>query len=162
MEDFKSKDDKFLDLHLENQSLEQEVERKGAIIRKNDEVDPELYNDFLKYVTAFEEWDKQPKRSFESLFPDDYLLPPSECLNDDEITDKLKEIAEVFEQYHVRIDLVAKVPDRLIYDHLATEVIPTDELSAVSEMGVEYVIDGCDGYCPDCFQNAHCEVKEEF
>ncbi len=48
-----------LELETENQGLEREIESKGGFTMKSEDCPPEIHNQFLKRILAFEELSEQ-------------------------------------------------------------------------------------------------------
>jgi hypothetical protein len=160
-DEWKSDDDRDLDLHMENQSLELELELKGGIMDKRDDIDPQIHNAFLRSVLAFEEMDAEPKISIKSIFPDTFEFPPVNSLGKKELSKKLDEIIEILERHSIVLGFTADLPDKVIYEYLVNDFIPQEKTFNENCTGLTQVVDGCDGYCPDCFQNSYCEVSRE-
>ena len=161
-EDWKSKSEKDLDLELENQALELNIKlRGGKEIIRNENLDPRLHNTFLKNIEAYEELDKEPKRTIKSLFPEDFSFPDVTTIATQDLNDLLDDIYCILNQNNVEISLVGKLPERLIYQYLIKEVIPNEVTYAMQYDGFVHIIDGCDGYCPECFQKDYCKTSEE-
>jgi hypothetical protein len=152
-----------IDLILENQALELDIKLQGGgEMWKSEDVDPHVHNEFLRGVKEWDELDKGPKRSLKSLFPDGYTFPPADQLTDEQLADKLDEIAEILDQHEVHIGLVGDVPDRLVYKYLVEDAIPNTETFAEDNTGFNLILDGCDGYCPECFQKEYCDTAKEW
>lgn len=152
---------KEIDLRLENQSLETELELQGMSNWKSDEVPPEVHNQFLKNVIAFEEANKKPRTPMRSLFPDDYRFPPVESMSAEQLHDKLKDIERLLKKHNVGFGFAEELPDALLYKHLVEEVIPNDTVMAKVSEGFMWYLDGCTGGCEDCFQNQYCSTGRE-
>lgn len=75
-------------------------------------------------------------------------------LNDEQIAAELEALYRELKGTKISIDLCEGVPPRLVYEHLF-EVL--DE--AHDWLGTFTLhLDGCDGYCPGCFQRPWCET----
>jgi len=151
---------KDLDLELENQALELDLEMKGGLTFKSGDMPPEIQNRFLHNVKDFEELAEasEANRPLCSLFPVDDTFPSAEQLTDQEIAAKLKEIKKVFSDNNVELGLTEKLPEKIIYSYLVEEVLPEmPSFPYGPDCQFTYVIDGCDGYCPECFQRDYCE-----
>jgi hypothetical protein len=57
---------------LENKSLEDELKLRGALFDKNENLTPEVKNQFLKNVMSFEEAEESGQIPMRSLFPARY------------------------------------------------------------------------------------------
>ncbi|MBC8379463.1 MAG: hypothetical protein H8E62_09830 [Planctomycetes bacterium] len=149
------------DLELENQALELDLQIKGGITFHGEETPPELYNQFLHNVTEFESLAAEPtenNRIVRTIFPADYAFPPADQMTDQEITEKLNGIKKFFAAENIELGLVKDLPERLIYTYIVEEVLPeTPSFPFGADCRFTYVIDGCSGYCPGCFQREYCE-----
>ena len=107
----------------------------------------------------FERWIRgEPTNwSFDDLH--EVNLPPPESLSDEEVETALAELASAIEKRGAVIGLNEGVPARVAYSyllkHLREEPIPITGGKGC------FVLSGCDGYCPNCFQRRWCEVGEE-
>jgi hypothetical protein len=152
---------KEIDLRLENQSLETELQLKGAVGWKSPDLDPRIENEFLRNVMAFEEAAGGPAVPMRSLFPEDYEFPPAESLSSEQLSAKLDEIADILSRNHIEFGFVGDLPDMVLYKHLVEDVIPNDSIeTSTGTMGV-WVLDGCTGCCEECFQHDYCETARE-
>ncbi|MBN2009074.1 hypothetical protein JW960_06995 [candidate division KSB1 bacterium] len=89
----------------------------------------------------------------------DYILPyfvpkKLEHLSDDEIHKEIEKFVEQLERNHIGLDLNDNIPLPLIYRHLLE--IMEDEFEVIST-GCWH-LDGCTGFCPDCFQRPWCDA----
>ncbi len=160
-EDWRSEEDKDIDLELENRSLELELELKGGNLMVEEDVDPKLHNTFLKQTQQFNELEESPRIPVRSLFPDEVTFEPVDTLSKKEIQDKLETIMTIFSTHNIFIDLKEKLPAKLVYKYLTEDFIPNETTYQENNTSFSFVIDGCDGYCPGCFQKEYCEVKDE-
>lgn len=160
-DDWKSEEEKQLDLELENRTLELNLKLKGGEDFAEEDIDPKLHNAFLKSVETYEELDEEPKRPMKSLFPESCVFHPADRLSKKELKNKLDFIFEILAQNNIQVALPGKLPDEQLYTYLTTDIIPNELTFPPHNTGFCYVIDGCDGYCPECFQKDYCEVKDE-
>ncbi|MBD3345461.1 MAG: hypothetical protein GF401_10405 [Chitinivibrionales bacterium] len=160
-EDWRSEDDKKIDLELENKALELDLKLQGAEFHKENDIDPELENNFLNYVKNYEELDKLPKVKMTSLFPPDFSFPKIEEMSKEELENKLDTILDIFEQHNIYLELANDVPDEVIYKFLVEDYIPREDTLPDNDFGINHIIDGCTGWCPDCFQRDYCETCKE-
>ena len=161
-DEWKSKEEIDLDLELENRALELDLKLRGGgecIIE--DDIDAETYNSFLKNVHAYEELDKEPKRALKSLFPKNFTFPDVTSFKSRELHTKLLDIYDILNQNNVEVSLNEKLPDKLVYQYLVSQVIPFEVTFPMQFDGFTHVIDGCDGFCPDCFQKKYCKTGQE-
>jgi len=121
---------------------------------------PELENLFLRNIKEFEEADKLPKRSVRSLLPDGFELPSADRLTRSDLGRKLDQILSILEDHGISLDLVGKVPNAVVYNYLIQGGLD-DEIPLELPEGFHYHIDGCDGYCPQCFQRPYCETGKD-
>jgi len=78
---------------------------------------------------------------------------PSERLTDEELLPELQRLIELLAEIRVSVEFVENVPLRLVYEHLLK--VLDDEFDITRE-GCWH-LDGCSGYCPECFQRPWCE-----
>lgn len=157
------------DLELENRRLNKLLDwvNKYSICpsRKKMEADGYLYppidpdfspdNDWF----LFERWMKGlPVRLsvFDQLTTHYIPKNPYE-LNDKEIADELKYLNKILYDIRICVDLKEDIPPRLAYENLM------EMLREEFDLMIEgfWHIDGCSGYCPDCFQRPWCEAGSQ-
>ena len=158
---WKNEDEEQLDLELENKALELNLKLKGGADFTEEDIDPKLHNAFLKSVETYEELDAEPKRPMRSLFPEGCVFPSVDQLSKKELAYKLDYIFEILAQNNIQVALPGNLPDEELYTYLTADMIPNELTFPPHNSGFSYVIDGCDGYCPECFQKDYCEVKDE-
>lgn len=49
-------------------------------------------------------------------------------MSEDELSNRLDEINDIFLLHNIKLSLVAKHPDKVLYNHLINEVIPEEEI----------------------------------
>ena len=114
------------------------------------DIDPD--SDWLR----FERWmaGKKIRGKLEDQLPTKYKPKNPEDLTDDEIYEELQQLNAYLEKLHFTVDFIDKgMPPRLIYEELLDTL--GDEFELLS--GGFWHLDGCTGYCPDCFQRPWCE-----
>jgi hypothetical protein len=119
-------------LHIENQLLKLKMQAEsGAYFGNEDgELPPEIENDFLKQVQAFEEaWQHVKQVKVHDLLgnPD---LKREEEMTDAEVDMELKKILEILEQHNMHLETLAEYEPRLIYRFVTEELFQhqTDDL----------------------------------
>jgi hypothetical protein len=147
-------------LKEENELLKEQLGDEGGVFFGSDHVTPEIENQFLRNIRDFEEADRLPKREIRSLFPDGFIFPEAEGMTRRELRAKLNQILLILEDHGIGLDLIGKVPDEVVYNHIIHEAL-NDEIPLELPEGFRYHIDGCDGYCPECFQRPYCENGKE-
>jgi hypothetical protein len=160
-EDWRSEEQKEIDLQIENQGLEEQITLKGGLMGTEEDIDPELHNQFLKNIIAFEEADELPQMPMRSLFPSDYEFPPGSSMSDEAVSRKLEEIEELLDRHNVAFGFANKLPDRVLYRYLVEECIPHETVTQATQAGFTWTLDGCDGCCEECFQKDYCPTAEE-
>lgn len=160
-EDWRSEEQKEIDLQIENQGLEEQITLKGGLMGTEEDIDPHVHNQFLKNIIAFEEADELPHMPMRSLFPSDYEFPPGSSMSDEEVSRKLEEIEELLDRHNVAFGFANKIPDRVLYRYLVEECIPNETVTQATHAGFTWTLDGCDGSCEDCFQKDYCPTPEE-
>lgn len=114
------------------------------------DIDPD--SDWLR----FERWiaGKKIKGKLEEQLPENYKPKDPKDLNDDEIYEELQLLNTFLEKRHFSVDYLDKgIPPRLVYEELLDTL--GDEFEQLA--GGFWHLDGCTGYCPDCFQRPWCE-----
>jgi len=145
-------------IEQENLLLQSEIIIRGGIIGDSKGLPPEIENQFLKNIMAFENAEQKPLFEIAGIKRTNY--PDSEELTDLEIDRKLKEIVVVLEKNGSELRLVADVPNRIVYKFLVEDYLfDKDNLHPVGFGG--WVIDGCSGDCPSCFQLEYCSSKDD-
>ncbi|HSR17766.1 MAG TPA: hypothetical protein VLM39_06695, partial [Ignavibacteriaceae bacterium] len=81
-----------------------------------------------------------------------YILKNPDDLGEDEIIYETQELVQAFEASGTAIAFNHEVSARLVYEHLLETLDEENEL--IVEGG--WTIDGCTGYCPECFQRPWC------
>ncbi len=138
----------------ENALLNAKLILKNGHIEGKKDIDPELENQFLKQCLAFEEAPVKPFHEILGVDPRDF--PPAEHLCDKELRTKLDQLLTALDNHGISLDLNDGVPSRLVYAFLAEEYLhePVTDFPGLH-------IDGCSGWCPDCFQADYCKTKDE-
>jgi hypothetical protein len=161
-EDWRSEEAKEMDLRIENEGLKEEISLKGGRFRKvGEEVEPEVENEFLKSVMAFEEASEGPAIPVRSLFPEDFEFPRVSSMTPEQISRKLGEIEEILSHHNIAFGFANDLPPYLLYTHLVEDYIPNEQVTAATGAGFTWNIDGCDGDCESCFQRDYCATGKE-
>lgn len=157
-----------LDLDLENESLELDIRIKGGELYKSEEMEatPELYNKFLQNVLEYEAFAEEAAEDdwpLSCLFSDDFIFEPVDEIDGCGLKEKLAAIKEVFAANNIELGLADGLPDKLVYKYLTEEVLLEPAGFPIGpDCPSILVIDGCDGYCPACFQKDHCGMSAEW
>jgi hypothetical protein len=166
MAEFESEPDEWEEqFSKERLKEENELLKKQLGVDKNtffisDQVTPEIENQFLRNISDFEEADRLPKRTIRTLFPDGFELPSADSMTPRELNAKLNQILLILEDHGICLDLIGKVPDSVIYKFILQDAL-NDEIPLELPEGFRCHIDGCDGYCPECFQRPYCETGKD-
>ena len=88
--------------------------------------------------------------------PKTFVLKKPQDLTDEEIGTALEELEEALEEAGYGVSLNGGIPARLVYEYLVESLGETFEL----DNGGGWHLDGCSGYCPDCFQRPWCDTGE--
>ena len=140
----------------ENLLLKAKLILKGGIFHQEREIPPEIENTFLKQVFEFEETDPMPMYQYLHIEPDDF--PAEKELNDKELEEQYIRLEELLKAHNIFIEFQPGLPRRIAYRYLTEEVFYE---KYVFVEGMTLHLDGCTGYCPDCFQLDYCDVKDE-
>ena len=155
-DDYKLSDEEKIE--QENLLLQSEIIIRGGMIGDSKGLPPEIENQFLKNILEFENADQKPLFEIVGFKRSDF--PDSKELTDHEIDRKLKEIVAVLEKNGTELGLVADVPSRIVYRFLVEDYLfDKENLHPVGLGG--WVIDGCSGDCPSCFQLEYCSTKDD-
>lgn len=147
-------------LELDNELLNKKLGLSEGTMFFSEDADPYLQNQFLRYIQAFEEMDRGPQRALITIFPEGFEFPPAASMDGVQIKEKLKAIKEVLEAYGIFLELAPALPDEQVYEYIIQEVIHQPIPLEFPE-GFALHLDGCDGYCPGCFQRGFCEHRIE-
>ena len=106
----------------------------------------------------FELWIQgQPTRmTLSEQLPKTFILKKPEELADEEIGTALEQLAEAMYEAGYGISLNEGIPPRLVYEFLVESLGETLEL----DLGGGWHLDGCTGYCPECFQRPWCDTGQ--
>ena len=104
----------------------------------------------------FERWmkGKPIRQKLKDQLPPHYVPKSPEHLKDEEIIAELETLAAHLVELRVSVDFREEIPPRLVYRHLLESL--EDEFDIIIE-GFWH-LDGCTGYCPDCFQRPWCDT----
>lgn len=107
----------------------------------------------------FERWmaGRKIRGKLEDQLLNDFQLKNPDELTDDEIVEELKRLQNHLSKLHFSVDLNEGLPPRLVYEDLLDTL--GDEFELIAR-GCWH-LDGCTGYCPDCFQRPWCEFGTE-
>lgn len=95
----------------------------------------------------------QVKYTLKEKFPDDFIFKNIDEISEDELEEEYDKILEILYIFDVYVEFHEQVPIRLAYEH----VLENLDDSFTSLNGGSWHLDGCDGYCPTCFQRPWCE-----
>ncbi len=137
--------------------LKSKLNLKGGSFREEHGVPPEIENAFLKNVLEFEETEPIPMYQYLHIKPDTF--PAEKDLNGKELEEQYNQLEQLLNAHNIVIDLQPDLPRRFAYKFLTEEVLYE---KYVFIEGMTLHLDGCTGYCPDCFQLDYCDVKDEF
>src|SRR5215211_4677415 len=128
----KFSEDRQENLHIENQILKLKMQAEsGAYFEElNNNLPPEIENDFLKQVQAFEQaWQNvQQSAVYELLGKPDYKK--DELLSDAELKFELKRLFAILEEHNIWLDVLGDQEPRVIYRFITEELFlhQTDDL----------------------------------
>lgn len=96
------------------------------------------------------------RKKLSDQLPKSFELKKPELLSEEEIALELEKLAKVLLKAGCSVNLHEGTPIRLQYDFLVETLDEIFELGA----GGYWHLDGCDGYCPGCFQRLWCDVGD--
>jgi len=85
--------------------------------------------------------------------PSHFKIKPSEDIPEDEIEAALDELIKQLERINYGMSFRNDIPPRLIYEDLLETLEEEHEMLGMPG----WFLDGCDGYCPGCFQRPWCD-----
>ena len=146
--------------HLENQQkLEQEnfllkskIIARGGNLDSSDNLSAEIENKFLENVMAIEDAPDAPVYKILKVNPEDF--PPKDQLSQKQLKAKLDHLLEIMAEHNMFCEFAGDLPDDIAYNHLSQEFL--FEVEQIMPDGWVLHINGCDGWCPDCFQLDYC------
>ena len=144
-------------LEQENFLLESKIILKGGDIHRCSDIDPEIENQFMKNIIAFEEAELKPLYEIIDVNLDDF--PPVAQLSKDEIKSKFDLLLKQFEDHGISYDVSDKVPVEISYRFLTEDYL--HQLHEDLPDGFGLHIDGCSGDCPSCFQVDYCDIVND-
>lgn len=111
-------------------------------------IEPE--SDWLR----FERWMAgQPvTHTLRDYLPDGQVFLPEEHLSDKELSEKIAILLDGLEKMNCQLAINQDIPIRLTYNFLVEYL---DEPMEILVGGI-WNLDGCTGYCPECFQRPWC------
>jgi hypothetical protein len=140
----KFSDDPEENFRIENEILKIKLKAQygdAFFMQSNDELPPEIENQFLKNIIAFEDSraDAVFTTVYESLGKPDYKS--AEELNDTEITIALKRITAIMEQHNIALDINdGPYADRTIYTFITEELFAHEiEMNPVFGSGWNFI-----------------------
>lgn len=145
------------ELEQENLFLKDKIIQKGGHIEKLADIEPEIENQFLKNVLAFEE--AEEKRVFEILGINPNDFPPVNRLTQEELQSKFELLIEIMAEHNFIYELTEDLPISIAYRYLTEEFL--HEFESVLPDGWMCHVNGCGGDCPSCFQADYCQIKDD-
>ena len=113
------------------------------------DIDPD--SDWLR----FELWlqGKPTRKKVKDQLKHQYVAKNPADLSEDELMAELEKLVDLLAEIHFSVDYKDDVPDRLAYENLLG--VLKEEFDLLDEGW--WHVDGCSGYCPDCFQRPWCD-----
>jgi hypothetical protein len=105
----------------------------------------------------FELWlqGKPTRKTITEQLPRTFTIKNPDDIPEENMENELKKLLKAVWQAGYRISLSDGVPARLVYQQVMEWIGEEMELSGPTGGG--WTFDGCDGYCPGCFQRPWCE-----
>lgn len=160
-----------LDLDLENNRLESLLDftkkyqqygsREVMELLESDFCFPPIYpmiepeSDWYR----FERWmnGESVREKIADQLPEEFIIRPLSSLTDNEVETELEKLIDAIEHSNFSIDLSDNIPAELVYANLLEWLEETTVLYPKGNGGF-FVYNGCNGYCPGCFQRPWCET----
>lgn len=145
-------------LELDNELLRQKLGLTNETAFFSEDADPYLQNQFLRHIEAFEETDQGPHRVLRTILPEDFTFPPVASMDRAQLKAKLRKIEEILGGHGISLDLAPQLPEAVAYEYIVNEILQ-ESIPLEFPEGFTWHLDGCDGYCPGCFQRAFCDHR---
>ena len=100
---------------------------------------------------------KPLQKKIREQLPEDAIIRHPDSLSDEELEDELDRFLELLSEIRIEEGFNENVPPRLLYTHLFENL--EKSMILINEGG--WILDGCDGYCPGCFQRPWCDAGIE-
>lgn len=118
-------------LRIENDILKLKLQATyGADMysENTNDLPPEIENEFLKNVFAFEEAmkDEQLQKIYDQIGKPSYKL--SSAIHDDQISQELTSLYALLKQNNIQLDVLGKYDDRIIYEFITEELFDHEVL----------------------------------
>lgn len=139
-------------LKAENFAMKAEILANDGLIQAGEDIPPEIENQFLKQVIEYE---RAEEKTIRDLIPE---FTPENKLNDEELEQEFELLISELAKNHIIYGLPEELPRRIAYRYL-TEEIMDDKVKLLGTGN--YHIDGCSGWCPDCFVEEYCKIVWE-
>jgi hypothetical protein len=144
-------------IEQENFLLKSKIITQGGIFSENSELDPEIENMFLKRIMAFEEAEYKPV--FEIIGVNLADFPPADTITKDELNAAFNKLIKIIKRHGITWGLNDYVPVEVAYRFLMEDYLLSESQDVPADFG--WIIDGCDGDCPSCFQANYCKTKND-
>ena len=123
-------------LRMENELLKLKLIAQfgDAFQLSNSELPPEIENEFLKNVLAFEDAHRNSKfvKVYEQLAKPVYKK--AEELSDTEVSDELQRLKTIMEEHNMALDVLATYDDRIIYKFITEELFEQETETGDEEL----------------------------
>ena len=100
---------------------------------------------------------KPVKKTLRAQLPKDFQFIPPEKLTEITAKEALNKLGDALGEIGYSFDLRNGIPAKVMYQYLWETL--EEEFDLDGEGG--WVLDGCSGYCPGCFQRPWCETGKE-
>jgi len=97
------------------------------------------------------------KKTLRAQLPKDFQVIPPDQLTEITAKEALNNLGEALNLIGYGFDLRNGIPAKVMYQYLWITL--AEEFDLDGEGG--WVLDGCDGYCPGCFQRPWCDTGQE-
>ncbi len=140
-------------LKAENFAMKAEIIANDGIMNTESDLPPEIENQFLKNIIEYERAEETVIRD---LIPE---FPPENELTDEEVEKEFERLISELAKNHIIYGLPEELPKRVAYKYLTEEIL--DDTVKIPGFGGNWHIDGCSGWCPNCFVVDYCETVYE-
>jgi len=117
------------DIQRENEKLKKRIEQEfGGKSGRGSNTPPEVENDFLKYIIAFEEQFAEGKETTVYRYIGQPSWTPAHQLNEDQVEAALFHVQSILAHHAVRLNTLCSVDNRTLYRFITEELFDQEML----------------------------------
>jgi hypothetical protein len=145
---------------IENENLKQRLNEFGLIDFQSSFKNIKDENNYLRIVLEQEKILHGEQVKISSIFADSNNFPPVEDLDFEQIRELIEYIENELRYHNIIIDLKENLPIGIKYTYIINHVLNSYKPINTPQNTLN-IQDGCNGYCPDCFQLKYCEIGQK-